>query len=142
VNPGAGSREPGEWPPLLRDLGRRVANAVNPLRGTPAARAKRGHGAGGDATVEIDLVALDGDTLVFVEVKARSAAGFGGPEGAVTASKRVRIARAAAFYLSRRGFSGRPVRFDVLSALPEGPGGRLAFRLLPDAFRSPLRFTL
>ena len=128
----------------MSDLGRRAeeegAGYLEGLGWKVLERSFRAGGRGGG--VEIDLVALDGDTLVFVEVKARSAAGFGGPEGAVTASKRVRIARAAALYLSRRGFSGRPVRFDVLSALPEGPGGRLAFRLLPDAFRSPLRFTL
>ena len=63
---------------------------------------------------EVDLVALDGDTLVFVEVKARSSGAFGPAEAAVHARKQGRIARAALAYLQRRRHDG-PVRFDVVA---------------------------
>ena len=46
---------------------------------------------------EIDLIALDGKTLVFVEVKARAYSAFGGPLAAVTPAKQRRIAQTAAF---------------------------------------------
>lgn len=65
---------------------------------------------------EIDLVALDGDTLVFVEVKARAAARFGLPQEAVGALKQRRLVKAAQAYLLERGWEG-PARFDVVAIL-------------------------
>jgi len=61
---------------------------------------------------EIDLVAVDGDTLVFAEVRLRRGAAFGGAAESVTAAKRARLVAAARHYLA-----GRPqvaCRFDVL----------------------------
>jgi putative endonuclease len=87
-------------------------------------------------TGEIDLIMRDGDALVFVEVKARSKEGFGGPVAAVTASKRAKIAKTAAIYLQRCRFPYGSVRFDVVAVLD----GRVEH--LKDAFSSPLRFTL
>jgi putative endonuclease len=61
---------------------------------------------------EIDLVAADGDTLVFAEVRLRRGAAFGGAAESVTAAKRARLVAAARHYLA-----GRPqvaCRFDVL----------------------------
>ena len=52
---------------------------------------------------EIDLIAEDGDTLVFVEVKTRRGGTFGTPEEAVTARKRQHLAMAAAIYLQDHG---------------------------------------
>ena len=66
---------------------------------------------------EIDLIALDGGTLVFVEVKLRRTLARGAPIEAVTAQKQSRLARAAQTYLS---FSGRVfarIRFDVISVM-------------------------
>lgn len=65
---------------------------------------------------EIDLVALDGDTLVFVEVKARAAARFGLPQETVGARKQHRLVKAAQSYLLQRGWEG-PARFDVVAIL-------------------------
>ena len=45
---------------------------------------------------EVDLIARDGETLVFVEVRLRRRADFGGAAGCITAAKQARIARAAA----------------------------------------------
>ena len=63
---------------------------------------------------EIDLVARDGETLVFVEVRARASDEYGGAASSITAGKRRRIASAARHYLSglRRE---PPCRFDVIT---------------------------
>jgi len=50
---------------------------------------------------ELDLVARDGDTLVFVEVRLRRRGDFGGAAGSITAAKRVRFVHAASLYLAR-----------------------------------------
>lgn len=64
---------------------------------------------------EIDIVALDGKTVVFIEVKARRGETFGGPETAVDDRKQRRISRAALTYLSARRALDRSCRFDILS---------------------------
>lgn len=63
---------------------------------------------------EIDLIARDGDTIVFIEVKARSAGELGAGVAAVTADKRRRLRHAADAYLSRKGLRDAPCRFDIL----------------------------
>lgn len=78
---------------------------------------------------ELDLVAHDGREIVFVEVKARAAESFGGPEEAVDLRKQRRLARAASAYLAIKGLSEEPARFDVVAVTPEG------IRHLADAFR-------
>ena len=64
---------------------------------------------------EIDIVAMDGGVLVFVEVKARSSERFGTPLAAVTPVKQRRLTRMALDYLARSRTSGVPCRFDVVS---------------------------
>ena len=64
---------------------------------------------------EIDLVAEDGETLVFIEVKARSSGAFGPAEAAVTPAKRARLARLALAYAAGHGVGDRPMRFDVVA---------------------------
>jgi putative endonuclease len=64
---------------------------------------------------ELDIVARDGETLVFVEVKARADAAFGGAAAAVTALKQHRIGRLAEDYLARHRLTDIPCRFDVVS---------------------------
>jgi putative endonuclease len=63
---------------------------------------------------EIDLVALDGETWVFVEVKARRTKRYGSPLEGVTRVKQTRIAAAAGRFLAERGIADVPVRFDVV----------------------------
>jgi putative endonuclease len=63
---------------------------------------------------EIDLIAQDGATLVFVEVRMRSSARFGGALGSIDARKRARITAAARHYLMRLGREPR-CRFDVVT---------------------------
>ncbi|MCD6135664.1 YraN family protein [Candidatus Bipolaricaulota bacterium] len=83
---------------------------------------------------EIDIIARDGDTLAFVEVKRRSASGYGGADGALTLHKRRRIIAAARMYLSEVE-SDLPVRFDLVAI----EKGRLT--LLKSAFELEDRCT-
>ena len=66
---------------------------------------------------EIDIVARDGDTLVFVEVKTRSSEDFGIPAEAVTWRKQRRIVAMAKWYLSEKHLHGCLCRFDVVTVL-------------------------
>ena len=81
---------------------------------------------------EVDLIAWDGDQLVFVEVKSRRSEDP--PEDVVNTQKRERIARAAASYIARYRLQDRPYRFDIL-AVTERPGRKPEFRLLRNAFQ-------
>jgi putative endonuclease len=64
---------------------------------------------------EIDVVAKDGPTTVFVEVKHRRSASHGAGHESVTFGKRRRLVRAARLYAASRGLSETPLRFDVIS---------------------------
>jgi putative endonuclease len=64
---------------------------------------------------EIDIVAKDDQTIVFVEVKARAGDEFGGGAAAVTPWKQRRIAQMAVDYLSRNHLHDKPCRFDVVT---------------------------
>ena len=67
---------------------------------------------------EADIVALDGPTLVIVEVKTRKSAAAGSPEEAVSATKQRRLVRVARHYLSHAGLENADVRFDVIAIRP------------------------
>lgn len=83
---------------------------------------------------EIDLIAEEDGTVVFVEVKCRRSRACGPPEESVTPSKQRRLARLAEGFLAAKGIRGRDCRFDVI-AVDEAPGGRLEIRHIRDAFR-------
>jgi putative endonuclease len=68
---------------------------------------------------EIDLVAREGETVVFVEVRFRASAAFGTPQETVTAAKRRRIIRTALAYAQSRRLDA-PLRFDVVALSPRG----------------------
>lgn len=74
---------------------------------------------------EIDIVALDGQTTVFVEVKARSGSDFGEGAEAVTPWKQRRIGRMALDYASRHRLHDSPCRFDVVTVDLEGAEPRV-----------------
>ena len=71
---------------------------------------------------EIDLIARDGRTLAFIEVKTRRSARYGQPAAAVGREKQRRISRAALWYLNKWQGEAPPCRFDVVEvyALPDG----------------------
>lgn len=84
---------------------------------------------------EIDLIAQEGEEIVFVEVKTRASSGCGDPLEAVTEAKRRRIVRAAAAYLQSRGSWDRPCRFDLV-AVRLGPGGAEEVEHVRSAFQA------
>jgi putative endonuclease len=64
---------------------------------------------------EIDIVARDGETIVFVEVKVKERAEFGSAAEAVTLRKQRRVISMAVDYLARNRLTSRPCRFDVVA---------------------------
>jgi putative endonuclease len=83
---------------------------------------------------EIDLVAHDGETLCFLEIKARASATYGPAIEAVPPSKQRRIGRAASLYLALHP-TDAPCRFDVVAM--DRVDGRWRFQLVRDAFMIP-----
>ena len=81
---------------------------------------------------EIDIIARDGETTVFVEVKARDGRAFGEAAEAVTGWKRRRLVYTALDYLARHRLTDRPCRFDVVSIHVDA--GRTVVDLFQNAF--------
>jgi putative endonuclease len=74
---------------------------------------------------EIDIVAREGETTVFVEVKTRMGEQFGGGAEALTTWKQRRITQMAVDYLARHRLHDRPCRFDVVAIEMEGGQPRI-----------------
>ena len=81
---------------------------------------------------EIDVVAKEGATLCFIEIKARDGKLYGPAIAAVTPGKQRRLSRAASLYIAVRGLHRLPARFDVLGLDREGNGWR--YTLVRNAF--------
>ena len=73
--------------------------------------------------VEIDLVAYEGQTLCFVEVKSRASNWFAPPEANVDRRKQRQIARAARVYRRMFDLAGAPYRYDVVSVILPAEAG-------------------
>ncbi|MCC7260893.1 MAG: ribonuclease HII [Candidatus Latescibacteria bacterium] len=142
IREGAGELLPGELEEL-RGLYRRRRQVLGGAgrRGEAEAAAylsQRGYeilacgyrGAGG----ELDLVARQGECLVFVEVKSGAAGGLGHPEERVDAAKRDHLVRVARHYCQHHQVEGRECRFDVL-AVVFGQGEPQITHLI-DAFQA------
>lgn len=63
---------------------------------------------------EIDIIARDNKTIVFIEVKTRTSTTYGSPFEAITFKKQQQIAMVAHDYLCRKKLSNQPARFDVI----------------------------
>jgi len=83
---------------------------------------------------EIDLVAREGKTLVFVEVKTRRDLEGDPPQAAVHTRKQNRLAKLAYGYLKQKRIRQTPCRFDVVSVIINDEGGVKAIRHIPNAF--------
>ncbi len=83
---------------------------------------------------EVDIIAKEKDTLVFIEVKTRTSTVFGPPQLAVTSSKQMQISKAAWSFLKEKRIENVKARFDVVAILirPEGE----EIELIRDAFES------
>jgi putative endonuclease len=117
-----------------RDLGQRSERAAEAFlqgqRYTIIARNYR------CAVGEIDLIAQDRDTLVFVEVRSHTGERFGDPLESVTLRKQRQIAKTALYYVMRQGMTNRPLRFDVIGICWEGDLPRVSH--VQNAFDCPL----
>jgi putative endonuclease len=83
---------------------------------------------------EIDLVAVDGRTVVFVEVKTRHSTDAGHPTEAVDEKKQARLTRAALAYLKANGLLEYSSRFDVVSVIWSDDSSPPAIEHYRDAF--------
>src|SRR4029079_2202839 len=81
---------------------------------------------------EIDIVARDGETIVFVEVKAKESGDFGRAAHAVTAEKQRRVISMAVDYLARHRLHRSPCRFDVVAI--DGADGETVLTYYRGAF--------
>ncbi len=90
-----------------------------------ARRYRRRHG-------ELDIVARDGQTVVFVEVKTREGCEYGAGAEAITWLKRQRMAAVALDYLARYRLTEQPCRFDVVAI--DMTSGRTRIELYQNAF--------
>lgn len=84
---------------------------------------------------EIDIIAREGDKLVFVEVRSRSNRHFEGAAGSIDRRKQQRIVRTAQLFLQRRpGLAGMACRFDVVTFEPPQSGVNQEVRWIKAAF--------
>ena len=86
---------------------------------------------------EIDLIAIDGDCLVFVEVKTWASDVDGDPSQAVDRRKQEKLSRAALVYLKAHGLLEHRARFDVVAIVwPEAENARPTIRHFKSAFEA------
>lgn len=86
---------------------------------------------------ELDLVAVDGRTIVFVEVKTRASHEAGHPTEAITRDKQRRLSRLALAYLKRHGLLEYAARFDVVAVTWPPDARRPLIEHFPNAFEPP-----
>lgn len=89
-----------------------------------------------DKSGELDIVAVDGRTIVFVEVKTRASHAAGHPAEAVDVDKQRRIAHLALRYLRRHGLLEHRWRFDIVAVTWPADQRRPVIEHFPDAFSS------
>ncbi|TWI58463.1 putative endonuclease [Pseudomonas duriflava] len=86
---------------------------------------------------ELDLVMLDGDTVVFVEVRSRRHSAWGGAIESVDARKRQRLVAAAESFLQNETrWARQPCRFDVVAISPTATAQPLRLEWIKNAFDS------
>jgi putative endonuclease len=88
---------------------------------------------------ELDIIAVDGRTIVFVEVKTRSSDAAGHPADAVDDRKQQRMTRAALAYLKSQGLLKYSARFDVVAVAWPAGARRPTIEHYSDAF-APVGF--
>ncbi|MDT8317688.1 MAG: YraN family protein [bacterium] len=81
---------------------------------------------------EIDIIALNGTTIVFIEVKTRTSLIFGRPFEAVTKKKQRQISKTALYYMSTKKIGETAARFDIVSVISKGE--KMEAELIENAF--------
>lgn len=128
---GAGEiRERGpRWRARAATLGERMAEEFLRLRGFEILDRNVRSGRG-----EIDLIALESDTVVFVEVKLRTGTDPSAALAAVNWKKRLDVERAATRWLQSRRLTDRPMRFDVVGITWDANGSGFRVEHIRNAF--------
>jgi putative endonuclease len=83
---------------------------------------------------ELDIIALEGDTLAFIEVKCRTSNSYGSPSEAVSYYKQSRIVKAALFYMNKHNCFDYMSRFDVIEVYTNGTIDGTSINLIRNAF--------
>lgn len=84
---------------------------------------------------ELDIIAMDGDELVFAEVKTRTSTSMGLPSDAVNSFKKQHIIYTAKHYIAKKKLYDIQVRFDVIEVMPQkGILKRYSVNHIKDAF--------
>ncbi|MCL6634598.1 MAG: YraN family protein [Peptococcaceae bacterium] len=83
---------------------------------------------------EIDMVALDGDTIVFVEVRSRTSDEFGLAQESINGRKKTKLRQLAWHYLKAEGKTGRGCRFDVVAVSFDSEGRVKRVEHIENAF--------
>lgn len=83
---------------------------------------------------EVDIIARDGETMVFIEVKTRRSLRFGHPILSITPSKKRNILKVAGAFVEKNNFPCSKIRFDVLTVI--FAGNKPLVDHVRDAFRS------
>lgn len=81
---------------------------------------------------EIDIVARDGDELVFVEVKARYSHQYGLPEESITPWKLKSLQKSALFYIQKINWGTKPYRFDLVTVDYTDSPSQPEIKILPN----------
>ena len=81
---------------------------------------------------EMDIIAREKDTLVFVEVKTRTSMAFGPPQLAVNSTKQMQLSKVALYFLKEKRLEEVKARFDVIAVLLRPRGEQI--ELIKDAF--------
>ncbi|MEA4848779.1 MAG: YraN family protein [Clostridiaceae bacterium] len=90
-------------------------------------------------TGELDIIALEGETVAFIEVKTRSSERYGLPSEAISISKQGKIVKTALYYMQRNRLLDRMCRFDVLEIIIEDEDNH-RINLIRDAFQYSGRY--
>lgn len=88
---------------------------------------------------ELDIIALQGDTVVFIEVKTRSSEKYGLPSEAVSSAKQTKIVKTALYYLQRNRLLDYMCRFDVIEIIVDEENNH-QIKLIKDAFQYSGRY--
>jgi putative endonuclease len=91
---------------------------------------------------ELDLIALDGDCIVFVEVRSTEGADLMRPALSVDLDKQRRLTKLALFFLQRKRLLGRSARFDVLAVSWPAGAAEPKMAHYPSAFEATDRFQM
>lgn len=89
---------------------------------------------------EIDIIAWEGETLCFIEVKTRSSCLFGHPTEALTRTKQKKLSQLALIFLKEHNLIEKKARFDVVTIIHSNDKP-LDFKLIRDAFPLDESFT-